>query len=201
MSEDQPLDPRPRYARAREQMAGLIALVGPEQLDAPTPCTEYDVRLLLTHIVGGCNKWTGIAGGGDGRAPVPPVSGVPDDGWLTAYEEASARVAEAWASDERMAAEVAAPWGSAPGRLAFPGYVLETVTHSWDLARALGGIAAGKLDEELAEFVFAFARKTVPPGQRGGRAPFAEPREVAQDAPVYDRLAGWLGREPRWVAA
>ncbi len=58
MSENQPLDPRPRYARAREQMAGLIALVGPEQLDAPTPCTEYDVRLLLTHIVGGCNKWT-----------------------------------------------------------------------------------------------------------------------------------------------
>ncbi len=49
--------------------------------------------------------------------------------------------------------------------------------------------------------MFAFARTTVPPGQRGDRVPFAQPQEVAQDAPVYDQLAGWLGREPRWVAA
>jgi uncharacterized protein (TIGR03086 family) len=182
-------------------VAGLIALVGPEQLDAPTPCTDYDVRSLLAHVVGGCERWALLGEGGGGLALKPMVSGVPDDAWTAAYDEASGRVVKAWASDERMAAEGAVPWGSAPGSVALSGYVLETVTHSWDLARALGGGAAVGLDEELAEFAFAFARKGVPAERRGGRAPFAEVREVAQDASVYDRLAGWLGREPHWVAA
>src|SRR4051794_40745996 len=47
------IDPRPVYARATEQAAALIRTVRPEQLDGPTPCTEFDVRALLGHVVGG----------------------------------------------------------------------------------------------------------------------------------------------------
>ena len=200
LSAEQLPDPRPWYARSREQMAGLVALVGPEHLDDPTPCTEFAVRTLLAHIVGACNKWAALGEGGDELVLRPTVSGVPDDGWIAAYDEASGWVAKAWAGDDRMEAVITVPWGAAQGRFALPGFVLETVTHSWDLARALGGDTTDRLDDELAEYALEFARNALPVDRRGEQVPFGQVREVADDATAYDRLAGWLGREPGWTA-
>ena len=194
-------DPRPWYARAREQMAGLVAEAGPEQFGAPTPCTGFDLRDLLGHILGGCDRWALLGEGGDGLAVESMVSGVPAEGWSAAYEQASARVARAWAPDARMEAAVPVPWGTAPGRLALTGYVLETVTHAWDLARALGGDAAARLDPELAEFALGFALRAVPAERpAAGSGPFGPVRPVGENAAPYDRLVGWLGREPDWAA-
>jgi uncharacterized protein (TIGR03086 family) len=193
-------DPRPWYARAREQMAGLVAAVGSQQLGAPTPCAGFDLRDLLGHILGGCDRWALLGEGGDGLALEPMVQGVPAQGWSDAYGQASARVARAWAAEARMEAPVAVPWGTAPGRLALTGYVLETVTHAWDLARALGGGAAAGLDQELAEFALGFAIRMVPEERPGGAGPFGPARPVGEDAAPYDRLAAWLGREPDWSA-
>jgi uncharacterized protein (TIGR03086 family) len=193
-------DPRPWYARAREQMVGLVAAVGSEPLDAPTPCAGFDLRDLLGHILGGCDRWALVGEGGDGLALDPMFQGVPARGWSAAYEEASERVVRAWAGDARMEAAVAVPWGTAPGRLALTGYVLETATHAWDLARALGGGAATRLDQELAEFVLGFATRVVPAERSGGPGPFGPVRPVGEDAAPYDRLVAWLGREPDWSA-
>lgn len=193
-------DPRRWYARAREQMAGVVAAVGPQQLGAPTPCAEFDLRDLLGHILGGCDRWALLGEGGDGLAIEPMVQGVPAQGWSAAYEEASARVARAWAADARMEAAVAVPWGTAPGRLALSGYVLETVVHAWDLARALGGDAAARLDQELAGFALGFAIRVLPQERPDGPGPFGPVRPVGEDATVYDRLVAWLGREPDWSA-
>lgn len=194
-------DPRPWYARARGQMAALIDAVDPKHLDGPTPCAEFDVRSLLGHIVGGCNRWAVLGAGGDGLAIEPMVTGVPEDGWPAAYDEASRHVADSWAPDARMEAAVAVPWGTAPGRVAMTGYVMETVTHAWDLSRALGGDPARDLDQDLAEFVFGFARVALPPERRGPEVPFAEARDADPGASTYDQLAAWLGREPNWPAA
>ncbi|HET9172528.1 MAG TPA: TIGR03086 family metal-binding protein [Actinospica sp.] len=194
------IDPRPWYARARAQMAGLVAAAGPERMEAATPCTEYAVRDLLGHILGGCDRWALIGDGGDGLALEPMVRGVPDESWITAYEEASGRVEKAWAPDARMDAAVAVPWGTVPGRIGFSGYVMETAAHAWDLARALGVDTAG-LDQELAEFVLGFAGKVLPAERRGPEVPFAAVLAAADDAAPADRLAGWLGRDPGWTPA
>ncbi len=196
----QPGDPRPWYARAREQMAGLFAEVGAERLGAPTPCAGFDLRDLLGHILGGCDRWALLGEGGDGLAVESMVPGVPAQGWSAAYQQASARVARAWAADARMEAAVPVPWGTAPGRLALTGYVLETVTHAWDLARALGGDAAARLDQGLAEFALGFAMRVVPAERPAGSGPFGPVRPVSEHAAPYDRLVGWLGREPDWAA-
>ena len=192
-------DPRPWYARARAQMAELVAAAKAEQMPAPTPCAEFDVRDLLGHVVGGCNRWALIGEGGNGLALEPMVRGVADDEWSAAYDEASGRVAKAWAPDASMEAVVAVPWGSAPGRLALHGYVMETATHAWDLARAIGVDTAG-LDQELAEFVLGFARKALPPERRGAEVPFAEVQAADAGSAPGERLAGWLGRDPNWAA-
>jgi hypothetical protein len=57
----------------------------PRLLGNPTPCAEYDVRALLSHMVGGLNR-VAIAGeGGDALARPARADDVPDDGWLAAY--------------------------------------------------------------------------------------------------------------------
>ncbi|MEU6480515.1 TIGR03086 family metal-binding protein [Streptomyces sp. NPDC047017] len=187
-------DPRPLYTRATEQFAALVATVRPEQLTGPTPCAEFDVRALLGHVVGGSRRIAVVGEGGDGLAVAPVADGVADDGWAAAYEEVRTRVLRAWAGDERMAATVRVPWGEVPGSAALSGYVMELVTHTWDLNEALGRPLA--LDAELAEFSLANARRVLAEPERDAQVPFGSARPVPEGAGAYERLAAWLGRRP-----
>ncbi|WP_327318020.1 TIGR03086 family metal-binding protein [Streptomyces sp. NBC_01235] len=188
------IDPRPLYTRAAEQAAALIRTVRPEQLAGPTPCTEFDVRTLLSHLVGGTLRIATVGEGGDGLAVRPFVDGVDDDGWPAAYDEARTRVQRAWADDARLDAAVRVPWGEAPGRVALSGYVMEGVTHTWDLAEALGHPL--ELDPELAEFALSVARRVLPDEQRDADTPFDSALAAPEGADAYERLAVWLGRKP-----
>lgn len=49
-----------------------MTLVRPDQLNAPTPCSEFDVRTLLGHLVGTAER--GLAtGNGRSTRPIPHV--------------------------------------------------------------------------------------------------------------------------------
>ena len=45
-------DPRAIFGKAVATSTAVIGQVRPDQLDAPTPCTEFNVRQLLGHLVG-----------------------------------------------------------------------------------------------------------------------------------------------------
>ena len=77
-------DPRQVYARAIAQTEPIVAAVEPSQLGLPTPCTEYDVRALVSHMVGGMNRVATAGETGDALATVARAVGVPDDGWPAA---------------------------------------------------------------------------------------------------------------------
>src|ERR1700728_3294761 len=61
-------DPRHMYTRALDQPEPIIEKVEPGQLGERTPCPYYDVRALLSHMVGGLNRAATIGEGGDGLA-------------------------------------------------------------------------------------------------------------------------------------
>ncbi|MEV7688808.1 TIGR03086 family metal-binding protein [Streptomyces bungoensis] len=188
-------DPRPVYARATEQAAALIRAVRPGQLDGPTPCAEFDVRALLGHMVGGTRRIAVAGEGGDALAVEPVAEGVGDEEWAAAYDEVRVRVLKAWEGDERLTAPVRVPWGEVPGHAALSGYVMEIVTHTWDLSEAVGH--PHELDPELAEFALATARRVLPAAlPRDAETPFGAIREVPEGAGAYERLAAWLGRAP-----
>ncbi|KAB1143666.1 TIGR03086 family protein [Streptomyces luteolifulvus] len=189
-----PIDPRPLYARATEQAATVIKTVRPEQLAGPTPCTEFDVRTLLSHIVGGTRRIAVIGEGGDGLAVRPFAGEVGDDSWTAAYDEVRARALAAWEGDDRMATTVHVPWGEVSGRNALSAYVMEIVAHTWDLSEALGRPL--ELDPELAEFSLAAARHALPDAERDEYTPFDSARPASEGAGAYAELAAWLGREP-----
>ncbi|GHD44417.1 TIGR03086 family metal-binding protein [Streptomyces galbus] len=188
------VDPRPVYARATEQAAAVIAAVRPEQLTGPTPCAEFDVRTLLSHVLGGTLRIAVVGEGGDGLAVHPFVDGVADDAWPRAYAEVRARVLAAWEPDERLTALVRVPWGEVPGHAGLSGYVMELVAHTWDLNEALGRPV--ELADDLAGFALAAAHRALPDPERDADTPFAAAQEVAEGADAYARLAAWLGRAP-----
>jgi uncharacterized protein (TIGR03086 family) len=187
-------DPRPMHARAIAQTESIVAAVRPDQLTQPTPCTQYDVRTLLSHTVGGLNRIALMGEGGDALAVPARADGVPDNAWLAGYRAAAARARAAWADDAMLDALVEVPWGTVPGRVAISGYVQEILAHGWDLAKATG--QPTERDPELAAWVLAIARRILPPETRGGDVPFAPVVPVPPDAGPYAQLAGWLGRQP-----
>ena len=68
----------------------------------------------------------------------------------------------------------------------------EFAVHTWDLARAVGH--TDPLDPDVAERGLAFLSQGLTPDNRG-RA-FGAEVDVPADAPVYDRLAAFAGRDP-----
>jgi len=194
MTQNQMTDPRGIHQRAMAQTESVVAAVTPPQLALPTPCTEYDVRALLSHMVGGLNRIALVGEGADALAVPPVADGVRDDGWLAAYQAARARVTAAWADDARLDAMVEVPWGKVPGRIALSGYVQEILAHGWDLAKATGQPTEG--DPELATWVLAISRRILPPEPRGGQIPFGPVVPAPPDSGSYAQLAAWLGRHP-----
>lgn len=185
-------DSRVAYAAALAQTATIVAAVRPGQLGDPTPCTDYDVRGLLSHVVAGIHRAATVGEGGDPLAQPMTVDDVAD--WSAAYAAAVDRATAAWADDSTLDRMVTVPWGTIPGRAALEGYVMEVLTHGWDLATATG--QPTELDPALAERALSNARRTLPPeAPRGGPIPFEAPVDPAPDAGPYGRLAAWLGRK------
>jgi uncharacterized protein (TIGR03086 family) len=190
------IDPRPLHRRAIAQTETAVAAVSPSQLGLPTPCDEYDVRALLSHITGGLTR-AALVGEGDPDALARPAaaSGVPDDGWPTAYRAAADRATAAWADDAKLDTLFEVPWGKVPGRFVIAGYIQETLAHGWDLAKATG--QETERDPELALWSLATAKRILPPDIRGAEGvPFGPVVEVPADAAPYAQLAAWLGRQP-----
>ncbi|WP_461417376.1 maleylpyruvate isomerase N-terminal domain-containing protein [Gordonia sp. GN26] len=59
-----PPDPRPAFTAATTWVTGLLSAVTAEQLDAPTPCDEFDVRTLGAHLLATAQRAAALPEGG-----------------------------------------------------------------------------------------------------------------------------------------
>jgi uncharacterized protein (TIGR03086 family) len=183
---------------ANEQLGQAIAQTGrvvhgvrADQLDDRTPCEEWDVRALLQHTIDVIDRVTGTV---TGETP-EPLDAVTDlDGLVAEYDRAAAESAEAWGQPGVMDRELTSPWGPTPAERVCRLNLADTLVHGWDLARATNQPTDG-FDQGLAGTALAFMHEMMKPEYRGGPG-FAAEVEVAPDAPVYDRLAGFAGRAP-----
>lgn len=181
-------DPLALLDRALDQATRVVGGVRPEQMGLPTPCEEWDVRQLLAHMGGGLRRTIATVSG-DSAA-----SAAAEDVMDGAAFGATARaLLAAWRRPGALERTYHLPFGEVPG----PGYVgfgaMETVIHSWDLAKATGQL--GALDPQLAEVTLGMVKQRIP-AERGSGVPFNPPISVPEDAPAYDRLAAYLGRQP-----
>lgn len=172
----------------------LVDGTAPEQLDDETPCTEFTVRGVINHVIGGATMFGAAFEHGsvpdDEMAKV--MGDMVGDDPSAAYAAASARVQAAYHAPGALEGTVAMPWGEMPREAALGIAVFDVAVHAWDLAQATGQEL--QLGEELAEDVLVLGQMMGIDQYRG--AMFAEEVIVVETAPTWDRLVAYSGRQP-----
>jgi uncharacterized protein (TIGR03086 family) len=187
----------PAFEHAVASTAEIVKATPAGKLDAPTPCTEWDVRTLLNHVVGTLWLAEGLFADQAPRYPMAP-GGLPaadlvGDDPAAAYAEAAAAALAAAAAGDTLTRVHVTPLGEMPGPALAGFTTLDILVHGWDLATATGQPA--DLDGRLAAHALGFAEQALATEEsRAGRIGPAVP--VAADAPVTQRLAAFLGRRP-----
>lgn len=158
-----------------------------------TPCSEWDVRRLLHHIIGGNWMFATIATGGTAEQ-------TPDMGDVTldprsAYTQSAGAVIAAWSAPGAMAATCQLPFGAMPAPAAMALHFLDNVVHGWDLARATGQTPA--VTDDVATVALGVASGMASPELRAAGV-FGPEIPCADTAPAVDRLVALLGRSPSW---
>jgi uncharacterized protein (TIGR03086 family) len=182
-------DPNPlaRFDRAAAAADAAIAGVLPEQLEDPTPCTEWNVRQLLNHIVGGNRSFIAMQTGG---GPIDRSADYLGADPLAAFRTSLAELRAVFAADGALERIVPTPFGEAPAAVLVNMRVNEMMLHGWDVARATG--QSTDLDPELAAECLEEFRALRATGR--GKGMFHDPTEAPAGAVPADQLAAIAGR-------
>lgn len=169
------------------QVEAIAAEVTDEQLNGPTPCTEFTVGDLLAHVLGLSQAFRDAATKATGPAqPAPPPSALPAD-WRTALPRRLAELVYAWRQPEALEGMTRVGGLDLPGAIAQKVAVDELVVHGWDLAVSTGQrITPRDVDLDACLVVL------------GDGGIFGPVVPVAADAPKFDRVLGLSGRDPHW---
>lgn len=183
------------YRRSVDGFVDRATKVRPDQWAQRTPCTEWNVRALVNHIVGE-DRWTvplfagaTIAEVGDrfdgdllGEDPLPRLT--------EAAEQAKAAVA----ADGALGRTVELSRGPTPATDYVHELFADHLVHAWDLAAAIGADRA--LDPQAVRACLEWFGGREEAYRRGGAI---GPRvRVPAAASDQDRLLAAFGRDPNW---
>jgi uncharacterized protein (TIGR03086 family) len=143
-------DARDLHQRATEAFGQHVRAIRDDQWNAPTPCSEWDVRRLLNHVVAEMcwsppllegrtiaevgDRFDGDVLGADAKA---------------AWDDSAAEAVAAVYTDGSMEHTVHLSFGDFPGREYTMQLFTDLLIHGWDLARGIGDDE--RLDPELVE--------------------------------------------------
>jgi uncharacterized protein (TIGR03086 family) len=179
------------YERAMAAFGARVHAVRDDQWSGPTPCSEWDVRALVNHLVSE-NRWAppmfegrAIAEVGD-RFEGDLLGDDPKAAWDDSAREAVAAVRDGGALDRT----VHLSFGDLSGREYAMQLFADTLIHGWDLARAIG--ADERLGPELVDACatwFASMENVYRSAGAVGPKP-----ELPPDADAQTRLLAMFGR-------
>lgn len=191
-------DIRTLHAQSVEDFAALVAGVPDDAWSRPTPCSEWDVRALVNHVVGE-DKWTEPLVEGRTVAEV----GDRFDGDLLGRDPAGAasqagkEAVAAFAASDALERTIHVSYGDIPGEEYAWQLFADHVIHGWDLAAATGQqprLQAGVV-EALQEWFGQREELYRQGGAVGARV------DLGSDATPAQRLLAAFGRDPSWSAS
>ena len=179
-------------ARASEFVGDVIDGVAADQWAASTPCTEWSVRDVVSHLVGMNLVFVAMFA----QSPMPEhgadLLGADPAG---AFRRSSAALQAAAARPAALERTQSTRLGTATGADRLRWRIADLLTHGWDLVQATGAAAEAPVD--LVEDALVFVQDQLPGQPRAGR--FADPQPIRDDAPAVDRLAALAGRPVPWT--
>jgi uncharacterized protein (TIGR03086 family) len=186
-------DPLELLLVANDEFGRRLRLVGPDDWRRPTPCSEWDVRALVGHVVGANVRYRLLLRGAatEQVEATRSLDHLGDDALSSFLTTADAEVAS-FSEDgalDRIAQHVT---GERTGRELLSMRILDVAIHAWDLARAIG--ADESIDDEVVSFLLADTADL----DLGPRPPAFAPadEDVPRNATPQDRLLHRLGRHP-----
>lgn len=186
-------------ARAAERFTEIVRNVKPDQLTNPTPCTEFDVRALVNHLL----FWGPSLVAAARKEEVPPPAAsesevdLVDEKWAAGLVAHAERTAAAWGEPAAwtgmtyMGGPMELPAELVGGMVAG-----ELVVHGWDLARATG--QRPEWDEDLLGYVYEGVVGNAEQGREMGV--YGPEVPVPDTASTVDKIVGAAGRDPKWTA-
>lgn len=176
------MDEATAFRRASDGYVRLVRQVKASQWSASTPCAEWNVRVLVNHVAGEY-LWVPELMAGKTVADV----GTRLDGDLLGDDPIDAiaiatRAAQAAAGEQdALTRTVHLSFGDVPGADYLKQMAVDSVIHSWDLARAIG--ADETLDAELVDFSYEELRQHSEDWRAGGAfGPAREPSGESMQA-------------------
>lgn len=172
------------------QMKQLVLGVRDDQLDLPTPCSDWTVAGLLAHIHQFASVFTTNA---RKQQPSPPAE--LDENWRQAIPTQLDDLAQAWQDDAAWTGQVSA--GGVDMDAADNALVgsEELTLHGWDLARATGQQIA--IDDAQLDRLDTFIAMFAPDGQPDN-GPYGPTVAVGDGADRTERTLARTGRDPQW---
>jgi uncharacterized protein (TIGR03086 family) len=186
-------DPLELLVVANDEFARRLRLVGPEDWRRPTPCSEWDVRELVNHVVGANVRYQLLLRG----APTEHVEATRNvdhlgDDALAPFLATADGVVACFHRDGALEVIAHHATGDRSGRELLSMRILDAAIHGWDLARALS--ADETLDDDVVAFLLAYtADLDLGPRQRAFALADAD---VPRNASPQDQLLHRLGRRP-----
>ena len=163
-------------------------------LEQTTPCTDWDLRTLLNHMI----LWTSYSA--ERRAYGESVAEelmskdfTAEPGYAQDYQGQIAKAVDAWSKPEAWAGDRNVMGSATPAADIAAMLIVEMVLHGWDIAKATG--QDYRCDDAVAQAVL----ETV---QAQGELfrqyqGFAAIVPVPDDATAFDRALALSGRDPR----
>lgn len=174
------------HSRACRGFSTVVREVPEDGWTAPTPCSEWDARALVEHVIG-FHEFLLLR-------PLGVRAERPREGtaarWL-----ATAVAIDAALRHPRLHEEASYFDGDTRRPLDVLGAITADVAiHTWDLARSVG--APDRIDRDLCSAALDAAGATRAAVDRSGL--FAPPVTIRSDASPQDHLLALRGRDPGW---
>lgn len=176
--------------RATQSTRRRLQTVATADLDRPSGCTGWDLRALLSHLVGGNIRFAQALRGDPvdwSTRDAEPVTSP-----LGEFDESAAEMAAAIAGIDDPKRPTPLQAGEPPAYFAVCVHAADMLVHGWDLAVATGQDTA--LDQELCAAAIQVVEK-YPPSFWGAGRFFAPRVEVVSTEPQH-RLLALTGRDP-----
>jgi uncharacterized protein (TIGR03086 family) len=185
-------------AIAAAPTVATVRAIRADQLDAPTPCSKYDVHALINHLL----FWGPSLEGAARKEPVAPPAASEQDvnlaagAWADKIEAQIDRLVTAWSEPDAWEGTTQMGGPTAMPASMIGGMVLgELVVHGWDLARATG--QEPRWDDGVLKFLYCEVEQTAEQGRKMGV--YGDQVHVPATASVLDQTLGLAGRDPNWA--
>jgi uncharacterized protein (TIGR03086 family) len=181
------------FDQATAWTAGRVAGAA-AHLDEPTPCTEWDVRRLIDHLLYGQAMFAAGPNGGTIAPPTGPPPALVGADPAAQYEQARKVTLDAYAQPGVLQTTMKGFTGEIPAMQVLGIAFCDQLVHGWDLARATGQDTT--MPDGLADVAWMTLDGRIPDEDRGPGQNFGPIVAVPADATAQAKLLGYCGRTP-----